>query len=91
MEIVIHYVYKDVLLSVVWMSVRLVKTFVKCKNLQYCEITSYGYSKCHFHSTLSLGRQIDKLMYNNQNPTVSAVLQVFKLNSIEQACIWKAV
>ena len=30
-------------------------------------------------------------MYNNQNPVVIGVLQVLKLNSIEQACSWNAV
>ena len=30
-------------------------------------------------------------MYNNQNPIVTSVLQVLKLNSIEQARSWNAV
>ena len=30
-------------------------------------------------------------MYNNKNPIVTNVLQVFKLNFIERACIWNVV
>ena len=95
------YIY--VLLSLVWMSKILVKTFITSKNLQYFEIILYGYSRCHFQCTecttarlkseydQSVGGHIEKLMYNNQNLVVTGILQVLKLNSIEQACRWNAV